>query len=184
MAQNYDLLKQLIEGTITRADYEKKVEARRVAEQASTTPADNRLFSAAKKEEAKQQLISMLPKEDQAAIADSEAAKQIDNILENLVSGDAEEIDPATGFPAEETAETTEPKEEEITYTIYDINGKEDFFRGTREEFANFMTGNPKYYATKDDANKALIEMQKEKTEGIKSSTASTTTTTDRKSVV
>ena len=183
MAKNYDLLKQLIEGTITRADYEKKVEARRVAEQASA--ADTRLFSAAQqqeaikaKEEAKKKIISLLPKEDQAAIAESAKAKEIDAIVETLVSGPSVQVSAETGFPEEEPQETAEPQEEEITYTIYDINGKEDFFRGTREQFAKFMTGNPKYYPTKDAANKALIEMQKEKSEGIASATTTTTTTT------
>jgi len=184
--ENYDLLKQLINGQISRNEYEAKVAERDRIKKAkeATAASDQKLFDLAKKEEAKQEakekLISMLPQEDQQAFEDS----KLDNILDNLVGGPAIEVDPQTGFPPEETQEPQQqdPGQQVNVYTIFDIYGNEDAFQGTSSEFAKFMTGNPKYYATKQDANKALSEMYAQRGQGATDDggTATTTTTPDK----
>ena len=184
--ENYDLLKQLINGQISRNEYEAKVAKREADKRAmeATAASDQKLFDLAKKEEAKQeakkQLISMLPQEDQQALEDS----KLDNILDNLVGGPAIEVDPQTGFPPEETQEPKQqdPGQQVNVYTIFDIYGNEDAFQGTSSEFAKFMTGNPKYYATKQDANKALAELYSSQNRGAtdNSGTGTTTTTPDK----
>lgn len=187
--ENYDLLKQLINGQISRNEYEAKVAERDRIKKAkeATAASDQKLFDLAKKEEAKQEakekLISMLPQEDQQALKESE----INNIVDNLVGGPAIEVDPQTGFPPEEPQEPKEqdPGQQVNVYTIFDIYGNEDAFQGTSSEFAKFMTGNPKYYATKQDANKALAELYASQNRGGgndngTATTATTTTTPDK----
>jgi len=187
--ENYDLLKQLINGQISRNEYEAKVAKREADKRAmeATAASDQKLFDLAKKEKAKQeaknQLISMLPKEDQQALKESE----INNIVDNLVGGPAIEVDPQTGFPTEEPEGTQEPQQQDPgqqvnVYTIFDIYGNEDAFQGTSSEFAKFMTGNPKYYATKEEAAKALAELYASQNRGAtdNSVTATTTTTPDK----
>ena len=164
--ENYDLLKQLINGQITRNEYEAKVAQREADKQTST------------KQEARAKLISMLPQEDQQALQESE----LDNILNNLVGGPAIQVDPETGFPPEETQEPQQqdPGQQVNVYTIFDIYGNEDAFQGTSSEFAKFMTGNPKYYATKQDANKALSNMYAQRGQTGNKTTTTTTTTPDK----
>ena len=164
--ENYDLLKQLINGQITRNEYEAKVAQREADKQTST------------KQEARAKLISMLPQEDQQALQESE----LDNILNNLVGGPAIQVDPETGFPPEETQEPQQqdPGQQVNVYTIFDIYGNEDAFQGTSSEFAKFMTGNPKYYATKQDANKALSNMYAQRGQTGNTTTTTTTTTPDK----
>ena len=181
--ENYDLLKQLINGQISRNEYEAKVAERDRIKKANeaTAASDQKLFDLAKQEEAKQeakkQLISMLPQEDQQALKESE----INNIVDNLVGGPAIEVDPQTGFPPKETQEPQQqdPGQQINVYTIFDIYGNEDAFEGTSSEFAKFMTGNPKYYATKEDANKALSEMYAQRGQGA-TDDGGTATTPDK----
>ena len=120
MAIDYDLLKQLINGQITRNQYEAKVAEKEAIKQASA--ADTRLFTAA------------------SNLADLQAPDPSDVRLFN-------------------SAQKEEDKPEVNVYTIFDIYGNPDAFKGTSAEFAEFMSGNPKYYATKEDAQTALTDL-------------------------
>ena len=126
MATNYDLLKKLIDGTITRAQYEQQVAARKAAAQAGA--ADTRLFTAAQNiqaeqaavaaaKAAKEAVIKMLPQADQAAIKEAELVKAIKNIQ---ATAPATQVSAETGFP-ETVQEPQTPQEN--TITIYDIDG-------------------------------------------------------------
>jgi len=139
MAIDYDLLKQLINGQITRNEYEAKVAEKEAIKQASA--ADTRLFTAA------------------SNLDELEAPDPSDVNLFNV-------------------AQKEEDKPEINVYTIFDIYGNPDAFKGTSAEFAEFMTGNPKYYATKEDATKALSDMYSAEKRGGTSETTTTTTTT------
>ena len=181
MAIDYDLLKQLINGQITRNEYEAKVAEKEAIEQAQkiTAPSDAKLFATAQqieaKEKAKQELISMLPKEDQEALKPS-----IDTIIENISIPSDATFTPnfISGVPNNMDLPDAGTQEEVITYTIFDIYGNPDAFKGTRAEFAEFMSGNPKYYATKEDANKALTDMYSAEKRGGTTETATGETVT------
>lgn len=158
MAKYYDLLKQLIEGQINRTQYEKLVSDRDKAEAAKSLPSDDKLFKLAEQQEAKQkakdELISMLPKEDQEAMKPS-----IDTIIENISIPSDATFTPSFIPPGStdlDLPKEIDKKDIDNTYTIFDMYGNESAFKGTSAEFAEFMTGNPKYYATIQDANKAL----------------------------
>ena len=158
MAENYDLLKQLIEGQINRTQYDKLVSDRDKAEAAKSLPSDAKLFKLAEQQEAKQkakdELISMLPKEDQEAMKPS-----IDTIIENISIPSDATFTPSFIPPGStdlDLSKEIDKKDIDNTYTIFDMYGNESAFKGTSAEFAEFMTGNPKYYATIQDANKAL----------------------------
>ena len=165
MAKYYDLLKQLIEGQINRRQYDKLVSDRDKAEAAKSLPSDAKLFKLAEQQEAKQkaqeakqkakdELISMLPKEDQEAMKPS-----IDTIIENISIPSDATFTPSfipTGSTGLDLPKEIDKKDIDNTYTIFDMYGNESAFKGTSAEFAEFMTGNPKYYATIQDANKAL----------------------------
>ena len=143
MAIDYDLLKQLINGQITRNEYEAKVAEKEAIKRASA--ADTRLFTAA------------------SNLAELQAPDPSDVKLFNAQKKE-------------------EDKPEVKVYTIFDIYGNPDAFKGTSAEFAEFMTGNPKYYATKEDANKALSDMYSSEKRGgstENNTTTTTTTTTD-----
>lgn len=140
MAIDYDLLKQLINGQITRNEYEAKVAEKEAIKQASA--ADTRLFTAA------------------SNLAELQAPDPSDVKLFNAQKKE-------------------EDKPEVKVYTIFDIYGNPDAFKGTSAEFAEFMSGNPKYYATKEDANKALSDMYSSEKRGGTTETTTTTTTTD-----
>ena len=169
--ENYDLLKQLINGQISRNEYEAKVAQREAVKQASA--ADTRLFNAAKQEEAKQEakekLISMLPQEDQQALKESE----INNIVDNLVGGPAIEVDPQTGFPLEETQEP-QPQKPIINVnaiTVYDIDG--NAITNVAEDAAGEMLMSGNFFSSAADAARA-----KEKLNSDTTTTTTTTTTT------
>lgn len=140
MAIDYDLLKQLINGQITRNEYEAKVAEKEAIKQASA--ADTRLFTAS------------------SNLAELQAPDPSDVKLFNAQKKE-------------------EDKPEVKVYTIFDIYGNPDAFKGTSAEFAEFMSGNPKYYATKEDANKALSDMYSSEKRGGTTETTTTTTTTD-----
>ena len=181
MAIDYDLLKQLINGQITRNQYEAKVAEKEAIEQAQKIAAssDAKLFATAQqteaKEKAKQELISMLPKEDQEALKPS-----IDTIIENISIPSDAAFTPnfISGVPNNMNLPDAGTQEEVITYTIFDIYGNPDAFQGTRAEFAEFMSGNPKYYATKEDANKALVDLYSAEKRGGTTETATGETVT------
>ena len=146
MAIDYDLLKQLINGQITRNEYEAKVAEKEAIKQASA--ADTRLFTAA------------------SNLAELQAPDPSDVKLFNAQKKE-------------------EDKPEVKVYTIFDIYGNPDAFKGTSAEFAEFMSGNPKYYATKEDANKALTDLYSSEKRGgsTENNTTTTTTTTDEGSL-
>lgn len=169
MAKNYDLLKQLIEGQISRTQYEKLVSDRNKAEAAKSLPSDAKLFNLAKQQEAKQkakdELISMLPKEDQEAMKPS-----IDTIIENISIPSDATFTPSfipPGSTGPDLPKEIDKKDIDNTYTIFDMYGNESAFKGTSAEFAEFMTGNPKYYATIQDANKALSKFYASRGDGM-----------------
>ena len=140
MAIDYDLLKQLINGQITRNQYEAKVAEKEAIKKASA--ADTRLFTAA------------------SNLAELQAPDPSDVKLFNAQKKE-------------------EDKPEVKVYTIFDIYGNPDAFKGTSAEFAEFMTGNPKYYASKEDAKKARTDRYSpEKRGGSTETTTPTTTTT------
>ena len=181
--ENYDLLKQLINGQISRNEYEAKVAERDRIKKAkeATAASDQKLFDLAKKEEAKQeakkQLISMLPQEDQQAFEDS----KLDNILDNLVGGPAIEVDPQTGFPPEETQEPQqqEPVINVNAITVYDING--NAITNVAEDAAGEMLMSGNFFSSAADAARAKEKLNSDTTTTTTKTTDKTTTTTPDK---
>jgi len=174
MATNYDLLKKLIDGTITRAQYEQQVAARKAAEQASA--ADTRLFTAAQNiqaeqaavaaaKAAKEAVIKMLPQADQAAIKEAELVKAIKNIQ---ATAPATQVSAETGFP--ETVQKPQTSQEN-TITIYDIDGNA---RSVPESQAGeLLTLKPKkFFSSAADAaaekQRRMAAPYKEYVEGMK----------------
>jgi hypothetical protein len=181
--ENYDLLKQLINGQISRNEYEAKVAERDRIKKAkeATAASDQKLFDLAKKEEAKQEakekLISMLPQEDQQAFEDS----KLDKILDNLVGGPAIEVDPQTGFPPEETQEPQqqEPVINVNAITVYDING--NAITNVAEDAAGEMLMSGNFFSSAADAARAKEKLNLDTTTTTTKTTDKTTTTTPDK---
>ena len=180
--ENYDLLKQLINGQISRNEYEAKVAKREADKKAmeATAASDQKLFDLAKEEEAKQeakkQLISMLPKEDQQALKESE----INNIVDNLVGGPAIEVDPQTGFPPEET-QKPQPQKPIINVnaiTVYDIDG--NAITNVAEDAAGEMLMSGNFFSSAADAARAKEKLNSDTTTTTTTSDDTTTTTPDK----
>jgi hypothetical protein len=162
MAIDYDLLKQLINGQITRNEYEAKVAEKEAIKQAQKIAAqsDAKLFATAQqieaKEKAKQELISMLPKDDQEALKPT-----VNTIIENIFIPSDIAFAPNFVSGASNITNLSNVSTEEDTITIYDIDGNPTLV--LESQAGELLTLTPKkYFTSAADAEREKQKRQKQ----------------------